>query len=223
MPDSWSNIFVGLACITAFRVKRPLDGIYLWSPKAANGIISLFSITQEYSAVCVCMCMYVLSRFSCVWLFATPWTIACQAPLSVSFSRQEYWSGWPCPPPGGLPNPEIEPLCILHWQAGYLFTITATWEDRCVCVCVCIFVCVCMCIYLWGFPGAASGKEPSCHCRRYKRPGFNPWVRKIPWRRPLQYSYLENLMGRGAWWAMLNRSERVRHNWSNLAHTRIYR
>ena len=148
MPDSWSNIFVGLACITAFRVKRPLDGIYLWSPKAANGIISLFSITQEYSAVCVCMCMYVLSRFSCVWLFATPWTIACQAPLSVSFSRQEYWSGWPCPPPGGLPNPEIEPLCILHWQAGYLFTITATWEDRCVCVCVCIFVCVCVCMYI---------------------------------------------------------------------------
>ena len=148
MPDSWSNIFVGLACITAFRVKRPLDGIYLWSPKAANDIISLFSITQEYSAVCVCMCMYVLSRFSCVWLFATPWTIACQAPLSVSFSRQEYWSGWPCPPPGGLPNPEIEPLCILHWQAGYLFTITATWEDRCVCVCVCIFVCVCVCMYM---------------------------------------------------------------------------
>ena len=42
-------------------------------------------------------------------LFATPWTVARQAPLSVGFSRQEYWSGSPCPPPGGLPDPGIEP------------------------------------------------------------------------------------------------------------------
>ena len=39
---------------------------------------------------------------------ATPWTVACQAPLSMGFSRQEYWSGLPCPPPAGLPNPGIE-------------------------------------------------------------------------------------------------------------------
>ena len=41
-------------------------------------------------------------------IFATPWTVACQAPLSMEFSRQEYWSGLPCPPPGDLFNPEIE-------------------------------------------------------------------------------------------------------------------
>ena len=66
----------------------------------------------------VCM----LSRFSHVCLFATPWTAACQAPLSMGFSRQEYWSGLPCPPPGDLPDPGIEPmsLCLLHWQAGSL-------------------------------------------------------------------------------------------------------
>ena len=45
----------------------------------------------------------------CVRLFATPWTVACQAPLSMGFSRQEYWSGLPFPFPGGLPNPGIEP------------------------------------------------------------------------------------------------------------------
>ena len=55
---------------------------------------------------------------------ATPWTIACQSPLSMGFSRQGYWSGLPCPPPGDLPNPGIEPgfpvfqvdslLCELH-------------------------------------------------------------------------------------------------------------
>ena len=40
---------------------------------------------------------------------ATPWTVAHQAPLSMGFSRQEYWSGWPCPPPGDLPDPGMEP------------------------------------------------------------------------------------------------------------------
>ena len=51
----------------------------------------------------------VLSRFSRVWLCATPGTVAHQAPLSMGFSRQEYWSGLPFPPPGDLPNPGIEP------------------------------------------------------------------------------------------------------------------
>ena len=45
----------------------------------------------------------------CVQLFATPWTLACQAPLSMEFSRQEYWSGFSSP--GDLPNPGIEPRC----------------------------------------------------------------------------------------------------------------
>ena len=50
--------------------------------------------------------MKPLSR---VRLFATPWTVACQAPPSMGFSRQEYWSGLPFPSPGDLPNPGIEP------------------------------------------------------------------------------------------------------------------
>ena len=55
--------------------------------------------------------MYVLcaQSLSCVRVFAMPWTVAHKAPLSMGFSRQEYWSGLPCPPPGGLPNPGIEP------------------------------------------------------------------------------------------------------------------
>ena len=52
------------------------------------------------------LCAYSLN---CVWLFVTLWTVACQAPLSVGFSRQESWSGLPCPPPGNLPNPGLEP------------------------------------------------------------------------------------------------------------------
>ena len=51
----------------------------------------------------------MLSCFSCVQLFVTLWTIARQAPLCMGFSRQEYWSGLPCLPPGDLPNPGIKP------------------------------------------------------------------------------------------------------------------
>ena len=47
--------------------------------------------------------------FSRVQLFVTPWTVAYQAPLSMGFSRQEYWSGLPFPSPGDLPDPRIEP------------------------------------------------------------------------------------------------------------------
>ena len=68
-------------------------------------------------SVWLCACM-----FSHVWLFATLWTIVHQAPLSVGFSRQEYWSALPCPLPGDLPNPGIEHLphlsnitCIGMW------------------------------------------------------------------------------------------------------------
>ena len=63
---------------------------------------------------------------SCVWLFVTPWTVACQAPLSMGFSRQEYWSGLPCPPPGDLPYPGIEPMSPA--LAGRFFTASTTWK-----------------------------------------------------------------------------------------------
>ena len=52
----------------------------------------------------------VLSRFSHVQLFITPWTVAHQAPLSMGFYRQEYWSGLPCPFPEDLPNSGLEPI-----------------------------------------------------------------------------------------------------------------
>ena len=51
---------------------------------------------------------YVVLLFSCVQHFSTPWTVAHQAPLSMGFSRQEYWSGLPFPPPGDLPDAGIE-------------------------------------------------------------------------------------------------------------------
>ena len=50
---------------------------------------------------------------SSVQLFATPWTVAHQAPLSMEFSRQEYWSELPFPPPGDLPDPGIKPMSLV--------------------------------------------------------------------------------------------------------------
>ena len=66
--------------------------------------------------------VYVLSHLSDVQVSETPWTVAHQAPLSIGFPRQEYWSGLPCPLPGDLPDPGIEPvtLSLLNWQAGPL-------------------------------------------------------------------------------------------------------
>ena len=63
-----------------------------------------------------------VKSLSHVWLYATPWTVACQAPLSMGFSRQKYWSGLLCHLPGDLPNPGIGPSLfpLLHWQAGSL-------------------------------------------------------------------------------------------------------
>ena len=68
------------------------------------------------SSVCMCIGVCVCTRaqlLSCIWLFATPWIMACQAPLSMEFSRQEYWSGFPFPPSGDLPNPGIKPTSLV--------------------------------------------------------------------------------------------------------------
>ena len=60
---------------------------------------------------------------SCVQLFATPWTVACQALLSMEFFRQKYWCGLPVPPPGDLPNTGIKPTSpVSPALAGRFFT-----------------------------------------------------------------------------------------------------
>ena len=71
----------------------------------------------------------MLSRFKSIRFFVTPWTVDCHTPLSMGFSRQEYWSGLPCPPPGDLPNLGVEPVSLLSPAVAGGFSITsATWE-----------------------------------------------------------------------------------------------
>ena len=73
----------------------------------------------------VCM----LSYFSHVQFFVTPWTVAHQVPLFSRFSRQGYWSGLSWPPPGDLPNPGIKPMSLIFFAlAGRFFTTGITWE-----------------------------------------------------------------------------------------------
>ena len=73
--------------------------------------------------------------------------------------------------------------------------------------------------FLKGFPGGASSKEPACQYSRLKWGRFNPWVYRED---ALQHSCLEDPMDRGPWWGQAISSQRVRHNWSNLAYMSAY-
>ena len=74
------------------------------------------------------MCVFG-QLLSHVQLLATPWTVACQAPLSMRLSRQEYWSGLPFPSPGDLPDPGIEPESLESPAlASGFFTTSASWQ-----------------------------------------------------------------------------------------------
>ena len=81
-------------------------------------------VWPEITLQSTCMCA---KFFSCVLLFATLWSVAPQAPLSMGFSRQEYWSGLSCPPPRDLPDPGTEPTSLMPLAlADGLFTTKAT-------------------------------------------------------------------------------------------------
>ena len=87
----------------------------------------------SYTYICIRIYIYVhetnAQSLSNVWLFEAPWTVAHQAPLSMEFPRQEYWSGMPFPTPGDLADPGIKPVSLRSPElAGGCFTTSATWE-----------------------------------------------------------------------------------------------
>ena len=99
----------GIWYLPRLRVVAPGGPLsfYVWGQGIAFAFsASLYPIHSVYTA-------YVLSYFSPVQLFVTLWTITHQAPLSMGFSRQEYWSGLLCPPPGDLPNPGTESASLI--------------------------------------------------------------------------------------------------------------
>ena len=79
--------------------------------------------------------VFVLSCFSHVQVFVTPWTVTHQAPLCMGFSSQEYWSGLPFSPLGDLPDPGVELASLMSpAPAGMFFTTSVTWEALTSCV-----------------------------------------------------------------------------------------
>ena len=83
------------------------------------------TLSYRLSRLYACM----LSCFSHVQFCETLWTVACQAPLSMGFSRQEHWSGFLWPPPGDLPDPGIKLASLMSPElAGGFFTASTTWE-----------------------------------------------------------------------------------------------
>ena len=137
------------------------------------------------------MLLLLLSRFSRVWLCATPWTAAHQAPPSMGFSRQEYWSGVPLPSPGKRWALCFQVAPCLNMGITFSF-VEKTASFGCKIVII---------------PNDFH-KEPAYLCRRRKRCGFDSWVGKIPWRRawqPTGVFLLESPMDGEAWQATVHR------------------
>ena len=95
-------------------------------------------LLYDLESVALITCM--LSCFSHVWLFKNPWTVACQAPLSMGPSRQEYWSGLPCPLQGIFPTQGSNPCLKSCALAGGFFATRATWEAHEYVHNVCVFI-----------------------------------------------------------------------------------
>ena len=96
--------FVGKVMSLLFNILSRLVINFL--PKSKCLLISWLQLPSAMT-LCVCVSRLVVSDS------VTPWTVVHQAPLSMGFSRQEYWSGLPCPPPGDLPDPGIKPASLM--------------------------------------------------------------------------------------------------------------
>ena len=143
--------------------------------------------------------------------------MAHQAPLSIGFPKPQCWSGLPLPSPGDLPNPGIEPRSPVLEADSLPTELQGKSPSNSTCLMPCTSSFFSDVIYLTykGFPGGLDGKESASSAGR--RPRFNPWVRKIPWRREWQptLAFLpgeshgqRNLAGYSPWGC------RVGHNWA---------
>ena len=89
-----------------------------WEEKGRRGRVAeillpgghVVTHSLEKQLRCTQIVVFIVQLLSCVQFFTTPWTEACQAPLSMGFPRQGYWTGLPCPPPGDLPDTGIDPM-----------------------------------------------------------------------------------------------------------------
>ena len=259
-----------------FHQGRDMDG------KQVHG--KMFKIISHCVCVCVCVCVYGCQSLSCVWFFATPWTVAHQASLSIGFSRQEYGSGYHALLQGIFQTQGSNPW-LLRWQVNSLALShqgspwggsrggekylkdkgdSIYWHVRCElrkkkkpknwsyqqrhldfwpeqlegwsCHKVSWksyrklssgqgagIISLVWPSYIWrcllgilGFLGGSVVKN-TCQC---SRPKFDPWVRKIPWRRKWQPTLVflpgksheqRSLLGYSPWGG-----KRVKCNWASI-------
>ena len=140
-----------------------------------------------------------------VRLFVTPWTAACQAPLSMGFSQQEYWSGLPFSPPRDLPDPGIKPASPS--LAGRFFTTKPRRKPFSPSTHATFFSIIFITIYHYAqVKRWHIGKESACNAGDTTNTGSIPGWGRSSGRssgegngNSLQYFHLENFMDRGAW------------------------
>ena len=101
------------------RIERKIENSTVFS------LTILYIVKTDFSWKSFVMCERACAQsLSLVWLFTTPWTVACKVPLFMEFPRQGYWNGLPFPTPGNLPYPRIEPTSPS--LEGRFFTTSAT-------------------------------------------------------------------------------------------------
>ena len=126
------NIFHVFYLLFKFFLSSPVPLFFFIRILSLFLFITVKHRVSRHTSLCLpwaVMIACVLSRFSHFWLSMTLWTVACQAPLSMGFSRQEYRSELPCLPPQDLPDPQVKPASLMAPAlAGRFFTISATWE-----------------------------------------------------------------------------------------------
>ena len=123
----WQIFWSGVRTASFSLLLHNLLIMQLWTNHSTTSLIKwkwCLCIPYHRTDVRISVPTCVLSHFSHFWLFVTPWIVAHQAPLSMGFSRQEYWRGLPLPSPGDLLHPGIEPaslalqansLTLGHW------------------------------------------------------------------------------------------------------------
>ena len=117
-----------VALLSARLSDRPnsecLSSKYLLTIFASSSVfIDKHPVAEHCAVLC---CAKLLHRDQ---LFRTLWTVTCQASLSMRFSRQEHWSGLPCPPPGDLPDPGMEPASLTSPALASVFFTTSTTRE----------------------------------------------------------------------------------------------
>ena len=124
-------LFVVFRIICPVSVKNAIVFLYSSSESMPENQVMFFPFLVHIYIYNDNVCCAVLSHFSHVWLFVTPWTIAHQAPLSRGCSRQEYWNGLTCPTPRDFPYPRIKPASLISLAlVGGFFTTCATCEAQ---------------------------------------------------------------------------------------------